>query len=151
MRFLRMRPAVCAMISCSFSSLTRKVAFGSNSITTPGNSSSSSFAIRCPDLSIGGRNVPNIAAEIGAEPSGWRAVPQLARRPATRRTCSFVAGPASNEALAYSFQKLVANRSIGIEPLLAGAFGVGRIDHRPIFDIDRAGTGEFERPVVGFG
>src|SRR4029077_18599369 len=50
MRFLRMRPAVCAMISCSFSSLTRKVAFGSNSVTTPGNSSSSSFVIRYPDL-----------------------------------------------------------------------------------------------------
>src|SRR5690348_14965656 len=49
MRFLRMRPAVCAMISCSFSSLTRKVAFGSNSVTTPGNSSNSSFAIRYPD------------------------------------------------------------------------------------------------------
>src|ERR1700693_3424153 len=40
-----MRPAVWAMISCSFSSLTRKVAFGSSSDTTPGNSSSSSFAI----------------------------------------------------------------------------------------------------------
>src|SRR5262249_38761665 len=48
MRFLRMRPAVCAMISCSFSSLTRKVAFGSSSVTTPGNSNSSSFAIRFP-------------------------------------------------------------------------------------------------------
>src|SRR5215470_17122422 len=48
MRFLRMRPAVWAMISCSFSSLTRKVAFGSNSVTTPGNSRSSSLAIRYP-------------------------------------------------------------------------------------------------------
>src|SRR6266699_1427424 len=45
MRFLRMRPAVWAMISCSFSSLTRNVAFGSSSVTTPGNSSNSSFAI----------------------------------------------------------------------------------------------------------
>src|SRR3979490_467046 len=34
------------MISCPFSSLTRKVALGSNSETMPGNSSSSSFAIR---------------------------------------------------------------------------------------------------------
>src|SRR5216683_1370933 len=36
------------MISCPFSSLTRKVAFGSSSVTTPGNSRSSSFAIRRP-------------------------------------------------------------------------------------------------------
>ena len=37
-----------AMISCPTSSFTRKVAFGSSSVTTPGNSSSSSFAIRRP-------------------------------------------------------------------------------------------------------
>src|SRR5215217_3948979 len=36
------------MISCSFSSLTRKVALGSNSVTTPGNSSTSSLAILTP-------------------------------------------------------------------------------------------------------
>ena len=41
-RFLRMRPAVWAMISCSFSGFTRKVAFGSSSVTTPGNSRTSS-------------------------------------------------------------------------------------------------------------
>src|SRR4029077_14063623 len=46
MRFLRIRPAVWAMISCSFSSFTLKVAFGRSSVTTPGNSSISSFAIR---------------------------------------------------------------------------------------------------------
>src|SRR5262245_16447731 len=46
MRFLRIRPAVWAMISCSFSSFTLNVAFGSSSVTTPGNSSISSFAIR---------------------------------------------------------------------------------------------------------
>src|SRR5579863_8284661 len=46
MRFLRIVPAVWAMISCSLSSFTRKVALGSNSLTVPGNSSSSSFAIR---------------------------------------------------------------------------------------------------------
>src|SRR5271156_6689614 len=46
MRFLRILPAVWAIISWSFSSLTRKVALGSNSTTNPGNSSSSSFDIR---------------------------------------------------------------------------------------------------------
>src|SRR5215217_5225713 len=54
MRFLRMRPAVWAMISCSFSSLTRKVALGSNSVTTPGNSSTSSLAILTPGDGIWG-------------------------------------------------------------------------------------------------
>src|SRR5690606_13514632 len=38
------------MISCSFSSLTRKVALGSNSVTTPGNSSTSSLAILSPEM-----------------------------------------------------------------------------------------------------
>src|SRR3990170_5301047 len=46
MRFLRIRPAVWAMISCSFSSFTLNVALWSSSVTTPGNSSISSFAIR---------------------------------------------------------------------------------------------------------
>src|SRR5437763_7605257 len=46
MRFLRIFPAVWAIISCPFSSLTRKVALGSNSETVPGNSSNSSLAIR---------------------------------------------------------------------------------------------------------
>src|SRR5271166_60836 len=45
MRFLRILPAVWAIISWSFSSLTRKVALGSNSTTNPGNSNSSSFDI----------------------------------------------------------------------------------------------------------
>src|SRR5690606_18532855 len=48
MRFLRILPAVWAMISCSFSSLTRNVALGSSSVTVPGNSSSSSFDIQHP-------------------------------------------------------------------------------------------------------
>src|SRR5580693_7830780 len=170
MRFLRMRPAVCAMISCSFSSLTRKVAFGSSSVTTPGNSSSSSFAIRYPDLLIDGRDVPDIAAESGAEPSGCRAALQLhvsniplvpapagiqirAGSPAppgerNTRRASLVAGPTYGEALAYPVEQLVADGTVGLELLLAAAFGVGRVGRRPIFDLDRAGAGEFERPVM---
>src|SRR5580658_5297419 len=45
MRFLRILPAVWAIISCSFSSFTRNVALGSSSTTKPGNSSNSSFDI----------------------------------------------------------------------------------------------------------
>ncbi len=44
-RFLRMRPAVWAMISWPFSSFTRKVALGRSSETTPGSSIISSLAI----------------------------------------------------------------------------------------------------------
>src|SRR5260370_41244096 len=69
MRFLRMRPAVWAMISCSFSSFTRKVAFGSSSVTTPGNSKSSSFAIRV-----------QLSGKIGAEATGTKAFSQLPYR-----------------------------------------------------------------------
>src|SRR5579864_6846511 len=46
MRFLRILPAVWAMISCPFSSFTRKVALGRSSLTVHGNSRSSSFVIR---------------------------------------------------------------------------------------------------------
>src|SRR6266446_5711412 len=76
MRFLRMRPAVWAMISCSFSSLTRNVAFGSSSVTTPGNSKSSSFAIRNPGLS-GIKAPPTRTPEFGAKASGIGQAKQL--------------------------------------------------------------------------
>src|SRR6202042_1085323 len=45
MRFLRILPAVWAMISWPFCKRTRKVALGSNSLTVPSNSSNSSLAI----------------------------------------------------------------------------------------------------------
>src|SRR5690554_6884944 len=52
MRFLRILPAVWAMISWSFSSFTRNVALGSSSVTTPGNSSISSLAIHFPSENL---------------------------------------------------------------------------------------------------
>src|SRR5712672_1333421 len=115
MRFLRMRPAVWAMISCSFSSLTRKVAFGSSSVTTPGNSRSSSFGIRYPALCnwTGGSPRPG-----GAETSGIRAVRQLVSR-------SFellVAGMAKKKPHPDPLQQLIADLAIGVEALLATAF-----------------------------
>src|SRR3984893_6452334 len=78
-RFLRIFPAVCAIISWSFSSLTRKVAFGSNSTTVPGNSSNSSFDIcflefRPPSLRGGPAKLfradPNRETCL-CEPTGW--------------------------------------------------------------------------------
>src|SRR5215469_1673490 len=46
MRFLRIFPAVCAMISCGWlTSFTRNVALGRSSVTMPSNSNNSSFAI----------------------------------------------------------------------------------------------------------
>src|SRR5690242_9905128 len=54
MRFLRILPAVCAMISWPFSSFTRNVALGSSSETIPGNSSNSSLAIPILDARSAG-------------------------------------------------------------------------------------------------
>src|SRR5581483_4854003 len=151
MRFLRMRPAVCAMISCSFSSLTRKVAFGSSSVTTPGNSNSSSFAIRCPDCCPQAGSVAN-PAEI------WRGHYRMTRFITTplktsRRTTPslFIARPARDKPLADARQNLIADIAIGLEPLLAAAFDRFRIGGRPIFHVDGAGAGQFQGAVMGLG
>src|SRR5688572_27011630 len=72
MRFLRILPAVWAMISCPFSSFTRKVALGSSSETIPGNSRSSSFAIPFLWRACGrssGRHVHENRAEDALGPS----------------------------------------------------------------------------------
>src|SRR5215469_9033150 len=83
MRFLRILPAVWAMISWPFCRRTRKVALGSNSLTVPSNSSNSSLAIR-PQLISGepGRRlhrtraksrilriIPDFLAKIGDDPA----------------------------------------------------------------------------------
>src|SRR5712692_2645590 len=135
MRFLRMRPAVWAMISCSFSSFTRKVAFGSSSVTTPGNSKSSSFAIR-----------GQLSGKIGAEATGMNAFSQL---PA-RRLRSFIAAHARDESLPNLLRELIAHRAIGIEALLATALDCGRIGCRPILDLDGQRARELERLVMRF-
>src|SRR4051812_36195495 len=72
MRFLRILPAVWAIISCPFSSFTRKVALGSNSETVPGNSSNSSLAIRvlCQKGSCGGRAAGACTWEAENQASG---------------------------------------------------------------------------------
>src|SRR5215469_11305110 len=60
MRFFRILPAVWATISCPFSSFTRNVALGRSSLTVPGNSRSSSFAIRPQVGSRRRENAPNL-------------------------------------------------------------------------------------------
>src|SRR5689334_16188205 len=152
MRFLRMRPAVCAMISWSFSSLTRNVAFGSSSVTTPGNSNSSSFAIRFPKIVF----APGPPRSQPAEFCGGHY--RMARRSTTalstiRRITpiSFIAGTARNETLPNTRQNLVAHVTIGLKPLLAAAFDRLWIGGRPIFHIDTAGAGQFQSAVMGLG
>src|SRR5262245_11068308 len=130
MRFLRMRPAVWAMISCSFSSLTRNVAFGSNSVTTPGNSRSSSFAIRCPALCTTeqpAREPPNLARNLAEScaHNNWR----LARGPHARM--SFAGDRGTREADPDTCHELVSHGAVGVEPLLAVALDAGRIGGRP--------------------
>src|ERR1700689_3875365 len=154
MRFLRMRPAVCAMISCSFSSLTRKVAFGSSSVTTPGNSKSSSFAIRYPEI-------PDPRPPPPPPPTNMR--PKLARNLADdapfdncrawqlTRPSLFVAGPLSGKAFADVRQKLVADGAVSLKSLLATAFDNAGIRCRPVFHVDRVSARDLERPVMSLG
>src|SRR5262245_50373785 len=143
MRFLRMRPAVWAMISCSFSSLTRNVAFGSSSVTTPGNSSSSSFAIRNPAFARDRRTAPAPKARKLAEsrPSDNCRVP----------LSSFVGGSAQRKARPDPRQELVAHLAVRVQPLLAAAFDRGRIGGGPVLDLGGERARELERLVVRLG
>src|SRR5437763_8828823 len=138
MRFLRIRPAVWAMISCSFSSLTRNVAFGSSSVTTPGNSNSSSFAIdirvRVRRSPFGSRASCPRHPRMGAEASGNGGVPQhYGPRSGTR---SFIAPGLPRESRLDALHELVSHVPVGVEPLFAVAGYDGRIRRRPIFDLD---------------
>src|ERR1700694_970413 len=150
MRFLRMRPAVWAMISCSFSSLTRNVAFGSSSVTTPGNSSSSSFAI---DIRVRVRRSPcgSRACVLGirewarklAETAGVHNSPNCCPGPD-----SLIPAGAPGEPRLDALRELVAHRAIAVELLLAAAGDDGRIRGRPILHLHRQRAGELECPVM---
>src|SRR4051794_27795387 len=120
-----MRPAVWAMISCSFSSLTRNVAFGSSSVTTPGNSNSSSLAIRCPELCDWEHALARSLgpAKIGAERSGIAASKQP---PARRLRCaSFVAATRRHQSIADTLHQLITHGTIAFHALLAVSLRVG--------------------------
>src|SRR5258708_38449684 len=142
MRFLRMRPVVWAMISCSFSSLTLKVAFGSNSVTTPGNSRSSSFAIRYPAPSVPIPDHPARKARNLAEsgPSdNW-----------STRLSSFIAAPVREKTCPDPLQQLVAHVSVRIHALLSAPFDRGRIGGGPILAVGRARAPELQPLLGGF-
>src|ERR1051326_355977 len=147
MRFLRMRPAVWAMISCSFSSLTRNVAFGSSSVTTPGNSSSSSFAI---DIRV---RVPRAPYRLPSfNVLGVREWPRkLAETAGFHNHCpreSLVAPGPPTEPRLDALDELVADLAIGVELLLAAAVDDGGIGGGPIFHLDGQRAGELERAVM---
>src|SRR5438105_69639 len=136
MRFLRILPAVCAIISCPFSSFTRNVALGRSSLTVPGNSSSSSLAIR-PLVTLGGReNAPKPRkSKAPGEPLGWEA-PLCITRPLRRKPC--LDAP----------RQLVPDRAIGQKALVPRALDRRRIERRPIFDLCRRSSRQFHRLVV---
>src|SRR6185437_2786538 len=50
----------------------------------------------------------------------------------------------------YAVPQHIANGSIGLQHMLAGAFHHRRIERRPIEDTHRQSPGEFQRPVMRF-
>src|SRR2546421_8233688 len=130
------------MISCSLSSFTRKVAFGGSSVTTPGNSRSSSLPFGCGS--------PNRRRKL-AETAGWlnrglddclprahrgtQRLPRGARErePADPACASFVDARAHDKPLADFLDEQVAHGAVRIEPLLAISLSRSRIRRRPIF------------------
>src|SRR5579863_9860255 len=110
MRFLRILPAVWAMISCPFSSFTRNVALGRSSLTVPGNSSSSSLAIMPLGAFLGAEIAPKARKSKGKGPSIGRPVHRKARL--------------------YAGLQFVAHGAVGVQPLFAGAFEGRRVLRR---------------------
>src|SRR5262249_21226291 len=60
----------------------------------------------------------------------------------------FVAGGHGGEPIANALHQLIANRAIGVEPLLAAAFGAGRVDRGPVFDVGGDRPRQVERLVM---
>src|ERR1700739_138144 len=85
MRFLRILPAVWAMISWPFWRRTRKVALGSNSLTVPSNSSNSSLAIR-PQLIL--RTGAGDCTEAGQNQGVWGIFPPVLGRKTQQKRCN---------------------------------------------------------------
>src|ERR1700722_4744295 len=63
---------------------------------------------------------------------------------------SFVSSPRAGKTLPNSLHELIANLTVGGEPLLAVAFNGGRIHGRPIFHLDARGAGQFQRAMMRF-
>src|SRR5262245_45299948 len=135
MRFLRILPAVWAMISWSFSSFTRNVALGSTSLTVPGNSNSSSFAMHA-------------LWDVWTRPIAHSGAP--GRWPAT--------GPASGvvdrlaaEPLGDACGQLVAHLAIGGQAGLARTLHKRRVESRPILQLGGLAAGQLDRLMLGLG
>src|SRR6056297_2881867 len=126
MRFLRIFPAVCAMISWPFSSSTRNVALGRSSFTTPGNSSISSLAMVTPSLL-------RLLARVGAK---------CARRALFSR--GFCRAPGNPHAAgAFRPVGVAQNRAVPAHPGDRGAIHIG---HHPAGRVETA-----LREHTGFG
>src|SRR5665811_2410650 len=62
---------------------------------------------------------------------------------------SFIAAACpAPEALTYPRHQLIANATIGVEPLLTATLHAGRVERRPIFDLRRMGAGQLQRLVM---
>src|ERR1700677_4932239 len=72
----------------------------------------------------------------------------MTRKSTTALAVSLVAAASRQKAFADMFRKLVAHGAIGVQPLHAAAFDGARVGGRPIFHIDAAHAGEFERAMV---
>src|SRR3954452_2220569 len=67
------------------------------------------------------------------------------------RACLPARRAAFGEALADAREQAVADVAVGLQLLLAAAFGDGGILRRPVFDIRGDGVGQFQRLVMRFG
>src|ERR1700722_13693016 len=145
MRFLRILPAVWAIISWSpVSSFTRKVAFGSSSLTVPGNSNSSSFAI--PPHKFGRRALqrhgqPLVSRLMGA----FRAKPWIY---ATRQRASSPERRGLAETAANPCGQGVARFAVGLQHRVPGPQGQGWVLCRPILDVDRVVPRQLDGAVL---
>src|ERR1700689_4484095 len=127
MRFLRILPAVWAMISWPFCKRTRKVALGSNSLTVPSNSSNSSLAI---DPQLGAVMRRFLA------PKGEKIKPEQQLN------------GGQVEAGLQSFVDFIAHLSISLQPLLPAAFGLDGVRDGPIFHRRFGVPGPFQGMVM---
>src|SRR3984957_11522349 len=145
MRFLRILPAVWAMISWPFCRRTRKVALGSNSLTVPSNSSNSSLAIR-PQLVL--RQGREIALKPGKIKEFEGYPPGIGQKnaPKWRNThlCLYpipVVTALSPEFRGNLALQPIPDGAIGGFALFVAAFDLGGIGGLPIFDPRRAAAG----------
>ncbi len=129
------------MISCSFSSLTRK--WRSAAVPSRHREIPEVF-FRHSHPAFGSRR---------RSTSNWRETSGIAALTTgaahVRRLCADTADAQSAPLIRAS--KLVAHRAIGVEPLLAVALDVGRVGGRPVFDRGGDPVRELERLVVRLG